>query len=192
MDPERYGGRQQQALYDIDAERDATEIEVSQSAAAHKVSGDKVTSLTTALAALSAGDTFTINGGLSFRRRIGSLPRSANVFCSRTPRTDCSHAGRDTGFLPSRSATARWPSVDCWCERLVDRASIPISRPAFTATRAGTGSGPAPRARACIAADCTRSGVARRLIPRFRRSTLPAGASARSAVRIRTLHCKRW
>ena len=42
-------------------------IEVLQTAAAHKISGDKVTSLSTPLAALSAGDAFTLNGGLSYR-----------------------------------------------------------------------------------------------------------------------------
>ncbi len=42
-------------------------IEVLQSASAHKVSSDKTTSLSTTLAALTAGDTFTINGGKSFQ-----------------------------------------------------------------------------------------------------------------------------
>ena len=42
-------------------------IDVLQTATAHKVSGDKETSLTTALTSLASGDTFTINGGKSFQ-----------------------------------------------------------------------------------------------------------------------------
>jgi flagellar capping protein FliD len=42
-------------------------IEVLQTAAAHKVSGDKVTSLTAALASVSAGDAFIVNGGKTYQ-----------------------------------------------------------------------------------------------------------------------------